>query len=300
MSVDASDSTDEKRNFFRLSSPYEEINDPSEMFEIMEGEQKVISGILYRPNDLSGDPSSHRRQIRGKEFINVSFTRTIIRHVDFYDCVFRRCLFVSSRIEGCEFHDCKFVDTNTHKIDFKGVYIDPAAFNDCLSPKNHQNIGAHLYQRLMNNSHDEHQPGFGRLAAFHFNRWMSYQLSYEARKAWATSWSNSVSFHLASVTRKIWGLWGAGVRLRRFLVCFLVVIAAFSAFNFCLRVDMGLPRVENVLDAIYFTVITLTTIGYGDVTPTEPLGKAIMAVQGFVGFFLFALAASTMFRRIGP
>lgn len=286
------------RNFFKLTDPISKVTKSDDMFALMEGDDKIIASILYYPGNLLGNPSSYRRQIREKEFVNVSFTRTIIRHVDFYDCVFRQCLFVGARIEYCEFHDCKFIDTNTHKIEFKGVYIDPIAFDDCLSPIEHQNIGTHLYQRLMNNSNDENQSTFGRLASFNFNLWMSYQLKYEANSKWKSKKLTSVWLYFNALGRKFWGWWGAGVRLRRFMGCFIIVIMLFSVLNYYLRAVMGLPNIHSFLDAVYFTVITLTTIGYGDVTPHEPLGKAIMAAQGFIGFFLFALAASTIFRRI--
>lgn len=287
------------RNFFKLVEPYEEINSSEEMFNLLEGGSESIKDVLYRPDTLAGDPSSFRRQIRDKEFVNVSFTRTVIQAVNFYNCTFRKCLFVGCTIKECEFHDCKFIDTNTHKVELKAVYINPNSFDSCLLPTVDQNIGTHLYQRLMNNSNDENQPLFGRIAAFKFNMWMRYQLSYEARKAWNSNKVDSVGLWLASLGRGIWGLWGAGVRLRRFMLCFVTVILLLSSVNFTLRVSMGLPALEEFLDAVYFTVITLTTIGYGDITPTEPIGKIIMTLQGIVGFFLFALAASTIFRRIG-
>jgi voltage-gated potassium channel len=36
------------------------------------------------------------------------------------------------------------------------------------------------------------------------------------------------------------------------------------------------PQIKNFMDAFYFTVITFTTIGYGDITPKTSLGKLII------------------------
>lgn len=62
-------------------------------------------------------------------------------------------------------------------------------------------------------------------------------------------------------------------------------------------------RINNLLDATYFTVITLSTIGYGDIYPVTPTAKifVIFLIIGGLGVFLGAVAAITsefMNRRI--
>jgi hypothetical protein len=39
----------------------------------------------------------------------------------------------------------------------------------------------------------------------------------------------------------------------------------------------------SYLDALYFSVITLTTVGYGDLTPTDPFSKVLVMVFIFLG-----------------
>ena len=43
------------------------------------------------------------------------------------------------------------------------------------------------------------------------------------------------------------------------------------------------------LDSVYFVVITLTTIGYGDFTPTKPITKVITIFYGLNGIILILM-----------
>lgn len=58
----------------------------------------------------------------------------------------------------------------------------------------------------------------------------------------------------------------------------------------------------SVLDALYFSVITLTTIGYGDLHPTTPLSKIFTIIYILVGIgvlvaFLNKLGQAALERR---
>ena len=48
------------------------------------------------------------------------------------------------------------------------------------------------------------------------------------------------------------------------------------------------PTITNCVDAYYFTVITLTTIGYGDFSPTTPLTKIFTTFYVFIGLGIIA------------
>lgn len=44
----------------------------------------------------------------------------------------------------------------------------------------------------------------------------------------------------------------------------------------------------NVVDALYFTVMTMATIGYGDVVPTKPASKIFTIIYVFLSVGIFA------------
>jgi len=50
------------------------------------------------------------------------------------------------------------------------------------------------------------------------------------------------------------------------------------------------PRIWHVLDFIYFSVITQTTVGYGDILPNSTLVRVVVAVQIMLGLFLLSVA----------
>ena len=45
----------------------------------------------------------------------------------------------------------------------------------------------------------------------------------------------------------------------------------------------------SMLDSLYFVVVTLTTIGYGDFTPSKPITKLITIFYGINGILLLLL-----------
>ena len=48
------------------------------------------------------------------------------------------------------------------------------------------------------------------------------------------------------------------------------------------------PTITTWIDAYYFTVITLTTIGYGELAPTTTLTKLFTTIYVFVGLGIIA------------
>lgn len=55
----------------------------------------------------------------------------------------------------------------------------------------------------------------------------------------------------------------------------------------------------SYLNSYYFSVVTLTTVGYGDFTPTTPFGKIFTTFYIFTGIGIIATFAQTMLKRRG-
>ncbi|MBN8531485.1 MAG: two pore domain potassium channel family protein, partial [Alphaproteobacteria bacterium] len=56
------------------------------------------------------------------------------------------------------------------------------------------------------------------------------------------------------------------------------------------------PNVGNFLDAMYFTITTLTTTGFGDITLQGDSGRFLSIVIMIFGVSLFLRLIQTMFR----
>ena len=59
-------------------------------------------------------------------------------------------------------------------------------------------------------------------------------------------------------------------------------------------------RVEDLtwLDSLYFCVVSLTTIGYGDISPTTRAGKVFTMGYAVIGVGIFVLLASTIAHHL--
>ena len=269
-----------------------------------------LKDTIYRPLSLKQRGDEIKTQVRNKRFERVNFSKTAISGISFRNCLFEHCLFISSQIADCEFHGCKFKLTNTHKIEISNTYIDPLSFSQCLLYSKHQNIGVHLYQVLLRNSRGTEQIEFERDAHFYFLRWKRLQDAYRIASLWKAGISRKQMTEFISLCLRYarrWGsekFFGSGLRIRYFSLTVIFAILLLSTINYFCRVEFGLVVENNIIasywEALYFTTISVTTLGYGDITPTTLLGRLAATVQSVVGFCLFAVLASMLFRRISP
>ena len=82
-----------------------------------------------------------------------------------------------------------------------------------------------------------------------------------------------------------------------FLIIFVsvIIIGATAIYIVEMRVD---SQINSPLDAVWWTVATITTVGYGDVVPETTLGRIIGIVYMFFGVTMMAVTISIVGTKI--
>jgi voltage-gated potassium channel len=92
---------------------------------------------------------------------------------------------------------------------------------------------------------------------------------------------------LARVLRAGVLLWRVSKEFRGVLrtngLTYVLSTAAAFVVGASLSIWMVEPRIESLGDGIWWSIVTATTVGYGDIAPVEPLGRLIAACLMVVG-----------------
>ena len=75
---------------------------------------------------------------------------------------------------------------------------------------------------------------------------------------------------------------------------FLLFFFASLLIMYSLEAGAGNPQIRSLFDALYLVVITMTTVGYGDITPVTWEGKVLSMLIGAGGLFLFSVSVATV------
>jgi voltage-gated potassium channel len=54
-------------------------------------------------------------------------------------------------------------------------------------------------------------------------------------------------------------------------------------------VENGENGFNSIPDSIYWAIVTITTVGYGDISPVTPMGKFIASIMMFIGYGIIAV-----------
>ena len=80
------------------------------------------------------------------------------------------------------------------------------------------------------------------------------------------------------------------------IAVFYVFLTALIMFNAEPHVDpaTGNPTFETFFDALYWATVTLTTVGYGDLTPVTDVGRFISMLSSLFGVAVIALPSGVI------
>jgi len=77
-----------------------------------------------------------------------------------------------------------------------------------------------------------------------------------------------------------------------FIMLLLVVMTASLGYLF--EHEAQPDKFENIPQSIYWAVFTLASVGYGDISPITPAGRAMTIVLAFIGIGIFAIPAALL------
>ena len=93
---------------------------------------------------------------------------------------------------------------------------------------------------------------------------------------------------LIVVIKREWPVMGASC----FIMLLLVVLTASLGYLF--EHEAQPDKFENIPTSIYWAVITLASVGYGDISPVTPAGRAMTIVLALLGIGIFAIPAALL------
>lgn len=84
---------------------------------------------------------------------------------------------------------------------------------------------------------------------------------------------------------------------RSFARFFLWVFCAIVVFGFLYAIP-GTTSADGFLNNRYFSAVTFTTLGYGDIHPVSGLGCGLVVVEVMLGFVMLGLLGGIVSRRV--
>ena len=61
---------------------------------------------------------------------------------------------------------------------------------------------------------------------------------------------------------------------------------------------LNIKGINVFFDSFYFSVITFTTLGYGDILPLNNIAKAVVISEVLIGFVMLGLLVGIISRKV--
>lgn len=294
-------------NFFSLNGSITEILDQTE-FERLLDMSSSFKNALYKSNELKESTGHRDLRIKDCSFSNFSFSKTKIKNTIFINCQFTDCLFIGVKIKDCEFINCHFSNVNTYKITIENTYINPDSFVGSIKGIDKSNIAIHLFQQLLQNSRQQSQPKFSRIAEYNFNKWrdnLTLNKFWKGKPYKISFWQFLKEYPLNILFMLTFGY---GLRFRNFIVTFLICFISFffvnmyNWTNYSLKekdicIDAFNPDSTGIVSNLLYTMDVTTKLIDSQFQPTSDTGMFWLSFQSVVAFILLSALITILINR---
>jgi uncharacterized protein YjbI with pentapeptide repeats len=244
-------------------------------------------------------------------------------HADFQDAIFNRATFHDVAFKGSIFHkkadltpknvekfdlryseflDKSYITSDLRKTLFYRSFIENVAFIDCKWPDDYI-----IYE-------ERHTKDEDIILTFNQLETIYRDLKQNMQNHGDYITAGELYYREMEMKRK-----GAPIKNRIWLEVYrlsagygecpqnTVVVSASIVFLFaflygasnCLQYSMTNPCIQQrIIDVTYFSFVTFTTLGLGDIAPATTLGKILICVEAVIGAFMIALFVVVSVRKM--
>lgn len=89
-----------------------------------------------------------------------------------------------------------------------------------------------------------------------------------------------------------------GIIFARILFTLFAIVFIYSGLIYQVEHPVNPENYGTFLDAFYFSVVTMTTVGFGDVTPISEFGRLLTVLMIFTGIALIPWQVGDLIRRV--
>ena len=84
-------------------------------------------------------------------------------------------------------------------------------------------------------------------------------------------------------------LWISAPKILIFFLFVLILVISMGTIMYMIEGNSPGSGFNNIPNSIYWAIVTMTTVGYGDITPTTPVGRFFSAVIMLIGYTIIAV-----------
>jgi voltage-gated potassium channel len=83
-----------------------------------------------------------------------------------------------------------------------------------------------------------------------------------------------------------------------FLFAVLTIVTIFGSFMYVIEGPNNGEQFSSIPRSVYWAIVTLTTVGYGNISPASPLGQAVASFIMILGYAIVAVPTGIVTAEI--